>query len=731
MQPTINVDPTISGTVVTKPVTPILDCEMTLSQIGVQPSSPLAWSPDGTKLAYVNGTHGINLCVKDEHNIYVREKVLIGHHHVVKFILFHPTDAILVSAGVEGIFVWDLNTSQLLKKIDEDTVPDANEGEVECITWLYNGTILAAGGRDAAIKLYDVGKSFAYLESIMAHKSSVNTMVASEKGNFLVSAGRDSSINIYDTTTLSPENLPKRYATKGIVCTLVGSMDGHLGDVSTLATSSDGSLVFSGARDNTIRVWDVKSHKCIREVKDQNNLQSLHKGDVTNLFVLNDDQYLLSLSYDGTMHLYKLGEMAVDSKSEGDLTMISMEELLSGITETEAEHQVANDELVASVPIFPGDGVAFTALNPRFPLMATSSCDSSVKVWDIQANLTQPRLLQEFVSHSESVNALACTDTNLLVSVSNDYLVNVFDPKIGSRAFVVDTGASMFTVAAADDLLFAAGKDYVVHVYSLNRARYYQAMEQQFLLNGQRPPRAMYNLVTLTGHAGKVRSVAFSKPLGLVASAGEDGMVLLHSLPELGPVDVARTITPTEDAERTLTDHDGMVTGVAMSDDVDGSVYLASVGSDYALNLYNVSRSCKRVLCEKAHQGIVSVVAFGHGACAKLALTGSWDSTIKVWDVTVGECVKELRFHSERITGLCVSKDGKFLVSTAADKSVLLYDIEKDFLPVARYAADDECNCVCFVDNMVAVGYLSGVIRIWPLPSEDPSHFKEATITSL
>ena len=44
----------------------------------------------------------------------------------------------------------------------EDTVPDANEGEVECITWLYNGTILAAGGRDAAIKLYDVGKKSSF-----------------------------------------------------------------------------------------------------------------------------------------------------------------------------------------------------------------------------------------------------------------------------------------------------------------------------------------------------------------------------------------------------------------------------------------------------------------------------------------------------------------------------------------------------------------------------------------
>lgn len=64
--------------------------------------------------------------------------------------------------------------------------------------------------------------------------------------------------------------------------------------------------------------------------------------------------------------------------------------------------------------------MAFTALNPRFPLMATSSCDSSVKVWDIQANLTQPRLLQEFVSHSESVNALACTDVPLAFSYDLD-----------------------------------------------------------------------------------------------------------------------------------------------------------------------------------------------------------------------------------------------------------------------------------------------------------------------
>ena len=60
-------------------------------------------------------------------------------------------------------------------------------------------------------------------------------------------------------------------------------MDGHHGDVSTLTLSTDGLLIFSGiwvisltiiigARDNTIRAWDYKSHCCIREIKDHNNM---------------------------------------------------------------------------------------------------------------------------------------------------------------------------------------------------------------------------------------------------------------------------------------------------------------------------------------------------------------------------------------------------------------------------------------------------------------------------
>lgn len=120
----------------------------------------------------------------------------------------------------------------------------------------------------------------------------------------------------------------------------------------------------------------------------------------------------------------------------------------------------------------------------------------------------------------------------------------------------------------------------------------------------------------LTGHAGKVRSIAYSKKLNKIISGGEDvnigvesnhqGTVLIHSLPELTPVDANRSSVPTEDPDASITDHNGIVLGVAVSDEVDGTHYMASVGNDYALYVYNITGRVRRVWDNtKAHNGLV------------------------------------------------------------------------------------------------------------------------------
>lgn len=38
----------------------------------------------------------------------------------------------------------------------ETTTKEGHEGEVECMQWLYDGSILVTGGKDSTIKVWDV-----------------------------------------------------------------------------------------------------------------------------------------------------------------------------------------------------------------------------------------------------------------------------------------------------------------------------------------------------------------------------------------------------------------------------------------------------------------------------------------------------------------------------------------------------------------------------------------------
>lgn len=91
-----------------------------------------------------------------------------------------------------------------------------------------------------------------------------------------------------------------------------------------------------------------------------------------------------------------------------------------------------------------------------------------------------------------------------MVSASTDFDVSVFNPQQATRLRCFNTGAAMFAVATVgvwawcdsqcDDIVFAAGKDYVIHCYSLNAARFYQAMEQQCFVMRTVPHPTAYDV---------------------------------------------------------------------------------------------------------------------------------------------------------------------------------------------------------------------------------------------
>lgn len=100
----------------------------------------------------------------------------------------------------------------------------------------------------------------------------------------------------------------------------------------------------------------------------------MHKGDVNSLFCINQDQFLLSFSADGTMHLFKLGSLETSTKIDGDLSLVlfsfspytqtSLDELLQGFTESEQESTTVQDDLLCSLPLFPVPFSLFLLIRP-------------------------------------------------------------------------------------------------------------------------------------------------------------------------------------------------------------------------------------------------------------------------------------------------------------------------------------------------------------------------------
>lgn len=74
----------------------------------------------------------------------------------------------------------------------------------------------------------------------------------------------------------------------------------------------------------------------------------------------------------------------------------------------------------------------------------------------------------------------------------------------------------------------------------------------------------------------------------------------------------------------------------------------------------------------EGHNDVITAVACGKDG---VALSGSDDNTIKLWDMLEGQCRQTLSGHGNTVHALCLSRDGEFAVSASADKTARVWDL--------------------------------------------------------
>ncbi|XP_065830452.1 U5 small nuclear ribonucleoprotein 40 kDa protein-like [Oscarella lobularis] len=165
-----------------------------------------------------------------------------------------------------------------------------------------------------------------------------------------------------------------------------------------------------------------------------------------------------------------------------------------------------------------------------------------------------------------------------------------------------------------------------------------------------------------------------------------------------------------------LTGHEGELYTAKFSPTGD---ILASAGFEKQIFLWNVFGECENFGVLKGHAGAIMELHFSTDGSNIFSC--ATDKTVAVWDTETGNRIKKLRGHTSYVNSCCPSRRGdQLVVSGSDDSTVKLWDVRKKE-PVQSFQSSYQVTSVCFNDTaeQIMSGGLDNDIKVWDLRKND------------
>jgi WD40 repeat protein len=289
---------------------------------------------------------------------------------------FAPTKGEMLLATRDGTIVrWNFTTNQMQTNFSPD------QGITTCLTFSIDGSMLATGGSDGTIKIWDA-RSYQFLGLCKGHRDMVFSVAFSAQG-LLASGGNDHLVKFWNPTHANDSGLVATLPA-AVTAVMYAPEGGYL--AGALGISSNPAEKFP-----KVFLQNLVDHATAM-MKNENIADA---GDYFLSGACSRDGLIAAGDNDGAIMLWNPATRALRRQWTAHT-----------------------------------DAVLGLAFSPDGRLLASGSRDGSMKVWSMD-QLSPPR---QFVGHHGWVRSVAFSpDNQRLVTASSDRTVRLWDLKTGTE----------------------------------------------------------------------------------------------------------------------------------------------------------------------------------------------------------------------------------------------------------------------------------------------------------
>ncbi|KAK5658093.1 hypothetical protein OQA88_2649 [Cercophora sp. LCS_1] len=272
-----------------------------------------------------------------------------------------------------------------------------------------------------------------------------------------------------------------------------------------------------------------------------------------------------------------------------------------------------------------------------------------------------------FAAHPRHVITCLQFDEDKIITGSDDTLIHVYDTKTGKlRTKLEGHEGGVWALQYEGNILVSGSTDRSVRVWDIAKG----ICTQTFFGHTSTVRCLQILMPTDTGKVEDGKPV-MAPPKPLIITGSRDSQLRVWRLPEAGSRRYIQTGPPPNDDQcpyfiRILSGHTHSVRAISAHGDT-----LVSGSYDSTVRVWRISTGEQLHVLHGHNQKVYSVVLdHKRNRC----ISGSMDSLVKIWDLATGACLHTLEGHN-LLVGLLDLRDER-LVSAAADSTLRIWDPE-------------------------------------------------------